>query len=176
MPFQVVAHRVHELVCLVDQPAQVFISDRRLNPIVGHDAPVEGIQKLPMELGVKNSRLSEVLPKRRVHAPVPPKPQPLLNEKRFCRIEHRVVGTIGGKVQVIASAKGLGRADGAAGLIQQLAGLVFHAGIASSRTLARNEDPWMVQSLSGTKVRLIATPYFRDNSEFSTLVRSTSSP
>jgi hypothetical protein len=68
--------------------------------------------------------------------------------------EDGVISSPGGEIEIAACRQSLCRVDGSRGFVGELTGSVFHAGMASSRRLARNGVSERAQSVSGKKTRL----------------------
>ncbi len=117
-----------------------------------------------------------MLSKEGVNATVLARAETFLAEQSLGNLKHRIVGPSCSKIRVPVLKQRRRRLNCAPTLFQQLAGVCVQAGVASSRTLARNEPSAFCHLSSDTKTRLTLIPYIKETLETSSLVRSISAP
>ncbi len=91
---------------------------------------------------------------RTVNALVFPEAQASFMEQSFGDIKHRIIGASRRELRVFGVEQSPCGPHGALRLFEKLSGLLFHAAMASSRTLRRNGLSRCRQSSKDTKTRL----------------------
>lgn len=155
--------RLEETRGPVNQTCSILIGQRDLNPVISEYPLIVGIQEPPVELWIEHLSFGKMFAERRVDTPMLPKAQSLPNQQRFSSIQHCIVCPSHGEIRFSIFAEYLSGMNGSVGFIEQCPGGIAHAGIASSRTFARNGVWRSAQSCCETNTRLMLTPNCSEN-------------